>query len=181
VCSADFRPAERYRWIRVFEMVDLISAYWVVLAVVAAIGAATGFWILSSRRHVELPRIEIGQNVTQTLARTGHTAAIDGPRAANLAPLPFPINTGPEIEPDDLLLIKGVGPRLARTLMDMGITNYNQIAAWSDEDIAAVDERLGVFSGRIVRDNWVEQAQLLDAGDIPAFEAKFGAIIGKQL
>jgi predicted flap endonuclease-1-like 5' DNA nuclease len=162
-------------------MIDLISAYWVVLAIVAAIGAATGFWILSSRRHVDLPRIEIGQNATQTLTRTAHPTASDAMPAGDLSPLPFPINTGPDIEPDDLLMIKGVGPRLARTLMEMGITNYDQIAAWSHDDVAAVDARLGVFSGRIMRDNWVEQARLLDAGDIAGFEAKFGAIIGKPL
>jgi predicted flap endonuclease-1-like 5' DNA nuclease len=162
-------------------MIDLISAYWVVLAVVAAIGAATGFWILSSRRHVELPRIEIGQNATQTLARTTHASVASGMTSGDLPPLPFPLNTGPDITPDDLLLIKGVGPRLARTLMEMGITNYAQIAAWSPDDIMAVDARLGVFSGRIMRDNWVEQARLLDAGDIAGFEEKFGAIIGKPL
>jgi predicted flap endonuclease-1-like 5' DNA nuclease len=98
-----------------------------------------------------------------------------------LQPLPFPVNIGTDVEPDDLLRLKGVGPKLARTLMAMGITNYRQIAAWSPENIAAVDARLGVFSGRIVRDNWVEQARLLDAGDIAGFEAKFGKLIGSTL
>jgi predicted flap endonuclease-1-like 5' DNA nuclease len=160
-------------------MIDLISAYWVVLAVVATIGAATGFWILSSRRHVELPRIEIGQNATQTLARTAPSPGAGDLSGSDLPPLPFAINTGPDVVPDNLLMIKGVGPRLARTLMEMGITNYSQIAAWSPDDMAAVDARLGVFSGRIVRDALVEQARLLDAGDIAGFEERFGAIIGK--
>lgn len=160
-------------------MADLISAYWVVLAIVAAIGAATGFWILSSRRHVDLPRIEIGQNTTQTLARSPRRTGAEGTQGGELAPLPFPVNTGTDVVPDDLLMIKGVGPRLARTLMDMGITNYRQIASWSQDDIAAVDVRLGVFAGRIVRDEWVEQAKLLQSGDIASFEAKFGAIVGK--
>ena len=161
-------------------MLDLISAYWVVLAIVAAIGAATGFWILASRRHVELPRIEIGDNATPTLARTGFTATSAEVPGVTFPPLPFPTNIGPEVVPDDLLLIKGVGPRLARTLMQMGITHYAQIAAWSPADIDAVDARLGPFSGRIVQDNWVAQARLLDSGDLDAFEARFGAIIGRQ-
>jgi len=161
------------------DLIDVISSYWIVLAIVAAIGAATGFWILSSRRHVELPRIEIGQNATQTLARTAPAPGTSNLSVSDLPPLPFPVNTGADVAPDDLLMIKGVGPRLARTLMEMGITNYSQIAVWSPDDIAAVDARLGVFSGRIVRDAWVEQARLLDAGDIAGFEAQFGAIIGK--
>jgi predicted flap endonuclease-1-like 5' DNA nuclease len=161
-------------------MTDLIASYWVLFAIVAAIGAAAGLWIFSSRRHVDLPRIEIGQNTTQTLARTSRAACVDSEDVA-LQPLPFPVNIGTDVEPDDLLRLKGVGPKLARTLMAMGITNYRQIAAWSHEDIAAVDARLGVFSGRIVRDNWVEQARLLDAGDVAGFEAKFGKLIGGTL
>ncbi len=161
-------------------MADLIASYWVLLLIVAIIGAATGFWILGSRRHVELPPIEIGQSTTQTLARTARESLSESEDMAK-APLPFAVNMGPDVEPDDLLRLKGVGPKLARTLMDMGITNYRQIAAWSHDDIAAVDARLGVFSGRIVRDSWVEQAQLLEAGDIAGFEAKFGKLLGGAL
>jgi predicted flap endonuclease-1-like 5' DNA nuclease len=161
-------------------MADLIASYWVLFAILAAIGAATGFWVFFSRRHVDLPAIEIGQNTTQTLARTSRVMRVESDDMAR-PPLPFPVNIGPDVEPDDLLRLKGVGPKLARTLMDMGITNYRQIAAWSPEDIAAVDARLGVFSGRIVRDKWVEQARLLDAGDVAGFEAKFGKLIGGTL
>ena len=157
-------------------MIDIIMEYWFVLAIAAAIGAATAFWILSSRRHVELPRIEIGQNATQTLARTS------APRtdfdASGFPPLPFPTNSANDVHPDDLLRIKGVGPKLARMLYDMGITHYSQIAAWSPSDIAAVDARLGPFAGRIERDEWTLQAQYLDARDYDAFEARFGKLIG---
>jgi predicted flap endonuclease-1-like 5' DNA nuclease len=75
---------------------------------------------------------------------------------------------------DDLTRIKGIGPKLNTLLGQLGVTRYDQIAAWSDADIAAIDARLGVFQGRIVRDNWVEQCRLLAAGDIAVYEAKFG-------
>jgi len=161
-------------------MADLIASYWVLFTIVAAIGAAPGFWIFFSRRHVDLPPVEIGQNTTQTLARTSRIAPVESQDTAR-PPLPFPVNIGPDVEPDDLLRLKGVGPKLARVLMDMGITNYCQIAAWSHDDVAAVDARLGIFSGRIVRDNWVEQARLLNARDVAGFEAKFGKLIGGML
>ncbi len=163
-------------------MVDLISSYWVVLAIVAAIGAMTGFWILASRRHVELPRIEIGQTQTQTLARTGARDAGGGASPAiAYPPLPFEVYLDADVHPDDLLRIKGIGPKLARMLMEMGIVYYRQIAVWSATDIAAVDRRLGDFAGRITRDDWMEQARLLDAGDIAAYEMKFGRLIGSHL
>ena len=37
---------------------------------------------------------------------------------------------------------------------------------------------LGTFKGRPSRDNWVEQAKYLAAGDTTGFEAKFGKLDG---
>jgi predicted flap endonuclease-1-like 5' DNA nuclease len=77
-------------------------------------------------------------------------------------------------EGDDLSLIKGVGPKLVTMLRDLGVTRFEQIAAWGESDIERVDAQLGRFAGRIRRDQWVEQAKLLVSGDKDAFEAKFG-------
>lgn len=79
-------------------------------------------------------------------------------------------------EPDNLRQIKGLGPKLNTTLSDLGITRFDQIAAWSADDIAKVDAHLGTFKGRITRDNWVEQAGFLAKGDRAGFEAKFGKL-----
>ena len=63
--------------------------------------------------------------------------------------------------PDDLKLIVGVGPALERMLFQLGITNYRQIARWSERDIDEIDARLAEFPGRIRRDAWVTQAREL--------------------
>jgi predicted flap endonuclease-1-like 5' DNA nuclease len=81
-------------------------------------------------------------------------------------------------EPDDLKRIKGLGPKLATLLASLGVTRFDQIAAWSEADIAEVDRFLGTFQGRIARDNWVEQAAYLARGDEAGFAAKFGALGG---
>lgn len=77
---------------------------------------------------------------------------------------------------DNLLKMKGVGPKLNQLLIDLGVTRYAQIAAWTDADIAAIDAKLGNFKGRPVRDQWVDQAKYLAAGDTAGFEAKYGRI-----
>lgn len=59
---------------------------------------------------------------------------------------------------DDLKVISGVGPALEKTLNEMGVYKYIQIASWTASDIAWVDARLK-FKGRIERDNWVQQAK----------------------
>lgn len=79
-------------------------------------------------------------------------------------------------DPDNLRQIKGVGPKLGTLLTSLGITRFDQIAAWGADEIARVDAHLGTFKGRIVRDNWVEQAGFLAVGDVAGFEAKFGKL-----
>jgi NADH-quinone oxidoreductase subunit E len=65
--------------------------------------------------------------------------------------------------PDDLKAISGIGPKLEQVLNGLGIWTYGQVAAWSPEEIAWVDDMLG-FRGRIGRDDWVGQATKLSAG-----------------
>lgn len=70
---------------------------------------------------------------------------------------------GKPAAPDDLKAISGIGPKLEQVLNGMGVWTYAQIASWTPEQAAAVDDRLG-FAGRIGRDDWVGQAKRL-AGD----------------
>ena len=73
-----------------------------------------------------------------------------------------------EGKPDDLKLLKGVGPKLEQTLNELGFYHYDQIAAWTPEHVAWVDARLK-FKGRIERDGWIEQAAKLAAGEETEF------------
>ena len=86
----------------------------------------------------------------------GPIAGEAGARPAGLA--------APEGEPDDLKRIKGVGPKLEALLHSLGIYHFDQIAAWSPDEIAWVDSNLEGFSGRVTRDDWVGQARILAAG-----------------
>jgi predicted flap endonuclease-1-like 5' DNA nuclease len=79
-------------------------------------------------------------------------------------------------EPDDLMQIKGIGPKLNALLQTLGVTRFDQIAAWGDDDVAEVDQFLENFRGRVTRDAWIAQAAYLAKGDIAGFEAKFGKL-----
>ncbi len=78
--------------------------------------------------------------------------------------------------PDDLLLLKGVGPKLVDALRGHGLTRFDQVASLSSDQVAAIDETLGAFRGRLARDRIVEQADYLARGDRDGFEAKFGKL-----
>lgn len=73
---------------------------------------------------------------------------------------------------DDLKRIKGVGPKLEGLLHDLGFYHFDQIAGWSAEEVAWVDENLEGFKGRVSRDEWVAQAKLLAEGGETAFSKK---------
>lgn len=79
-------------------------------------------------------------------------------------------------EPDDLKLLKGVGPKLATMLNQMGIVRYDQIAKLAPNQVDAIDAQLGAFKGRFQRDRIVEQADYLARGDTDGYEAKFGKL-----
>ena len=66
--------------------------------------------------------------------------------------------------PDDLKLIKGVGPKLEALLHSLGFYHFDQLAQWTAAEIAWVDENLEGFKGRVTRDEWVVQARDLAKG-----------------
>lgn len=65
---------------------------------------------------------------------------------------------------DDLKQIKGVGPALEKLLNELGFFHFDQIAAWSADEVAWVDQNLKGFKGRVSRDNWIAQAKDLAKG-----------------
>jgi NADH-quinone oxidoreductase subunit E len=73
---------------------------------------------------------------------------------------------------DDLKAIKGVGPGLEKLLNEMGVWHYDQIANWSADEIAWVDDNLLRFKGRVSRDKWPEQAKILANGGETEFSKK---------
>lgn len=61
---------------------------------------------------------------------------------------------------DDLKKLTGVGPALEKKLNAAGVTRYEQIADWTEEDVERMDAELN-FKGRIERDDWIGQAKTL--------------------
>ncbi|MEM9750254.1 MAG: 50S ribosomal protein L21 [Pseudomonadota bacterium] len=96
--------------------------------------------------------------------KTTDAKADPAPAVAELEPQRF--ESAPE-GADDLTKIAGVGPKLANLLNELGIYKFEQIAAWTPENVAWVDERL-TFKGRIERDDWISKAAALAAGETGA-------------
>jgi predicted flap endonuclease-1-like 5' DNA nuclease len=80
--------------------------------------------------------------------------------------------------PDNLQLLKGVGPKLAQKLIDQGLIRFEQLAGLTETEVAMLEDKLGPFKGRLTRDRVIEQANYLARGDTDGFEARFGRLGG---
>ncbi len=60
---------------------------------------------------------------------------------------------------DNLQQIKGVGPAIEKTLNELGIFYFNQIAEMSEYEIDRVAQRFKGFRSRIYRQDWIGQAR----------------------
>ena len=165
-----------------FEQTSLI-----VIGVVIVLALLVAWWIM--RRRPARVRAQTDDVLTPGAAPAArNTLLVEAPP---VVPLPASDILGgmgeviaaaamesaaPVGEADDLTRIKGLGPKLASLLRGLGIARFDQIAAWNEGDAARIDAQLGTFQGRIARDNWIEQARYLAAGDVAGFEARFGKV-----
>lgn len=85
-------------------------------------------------------------------------------------------------KPDDLKLVEGIGPKIERILHQAGITTFAQLA---ETEVSRLDQLLVEANLRRLADpgTWPEQAKLLAAGDMEAFnqlaaELKGGRRVG---
>lgn len=73
---------------------------------------------------------------------------------------------------DNLKEIEGIGPALEKLCNELGFYHFDQIANWSQADVAWVDQNMKTFKGRIIRDKWVAQARLIMAEGLDAFRVR---------
>jgi predicted flap endonuclease-1-like 5' DNA nuclease len=169
-------------------MAELVQENVIFLVLALLIGLFVAWWIFAASRRT---RVEIAAKDGEEETVRRNQALIDAPPAAVVPPPPVGLagaGTGevtlapadplsaPSTEGDDLTRIKGLGPKLALQLRELGITRFAQIAGWNEAEVDRIDAQLGRFQGRIRRDDWRSQASLLAAGDTAGYQAKFGKL-----
>ncbi|QYX57688.1 hypothetical protein K1T73_04670 [Roseovarius sp. SCSIO 43702] len=96
----------------------------------------------------------------------------DPPDENTEARKPETLDAPREEGPDDLKRIRGIGPKLEAMCHRLGFYHFDQIASWSDEEVAWVDDNLEGFKGRVTRDDWVAQARHLAEGGETEFSKR---------
>lgn len=75
---------------------------------------------------------------------------------------------------DDLSLIRGIGRSGETRLNELGYFRYRDIAELSDSEAAEIEGKLGADAGSVSRDEWREQAELLDSGKVADHTRRWG-------
>lgn len=163
---------------------EFIQLYWPVFLVALVIGIIVGLRILRPKQNVRLtdsvpvrPHMTHAASAGEGKRITDEAAAAASDVAGHILSAKvheeLPGASGP---PDDLIKLKGVGPKLASILNQRGIARFDQIAKLSPGQIEGLDASLGAFRGRFQRDRIQEQADYLARGDIDGYELKFGKL-----
>ena len=153
---------------------------YVLIAVLVA--AIVGFLLFRPRQRVRLdsdtpvrPHMAHRDSPREQNDIISEAAAAASDVAGELidAPVHPHLSDGPA---DDLQRMKGVGPKFAELLKARGFVRFEQLGALSAEEVDRLDQALGPFRGRLKRDQIVEQAQFLAAGDEDGFQHRFGRL-----
>ena len=108
---------------------------------------------------------EAAKETAKAPAKVAPSKTAEGPRDAPVkAAKPKVLTAARGGKPDDLQQIWGVGPKLAALCNRLGFYHFDQMAAWSEAELAWVDDNLEGFKGRATREKWVAQAKILAAG-----------------
>ena len=160
---------------------EFFEIYWPVLIVGLLAGLIASYLYFRPKQNVRLSdSVPLRPHMNLQSSHEGRGVADEAAAAASdfagsiigaKVHAELPAASGP---PDDLIKLKGVGPKLAAILVERGIRRFDQIAKLSPDQVEVLDQSLGAFRGRFERDRIVEQADYLARGDIDGYQAKFG-------
>ncbi|WP_417319524.1 hypothetical protein [Erythrobacter aureus] len=157
-------------------MSELLQIYWPLIVAALVLGVAIAWYVFNASRKTRVTGTSRDVLDEGAAPAERNKALIDSAPAATRMQPAVGAAIQPDASGDDLTRIKGLGPKLAATLRDLGVTTFAQIAAWDEAGIDRIDSQLGRFQGRIRRDDWVGQAQLLAQGDDAGFAERYGKL-----
>lgn len=152
-------PAGLDRAVKPFALpLGLASPMWMAYGAAASVGAT--WWWMSRMTRFVAPQFAI----LSTPAAPPAPVVAEPVAAVSEAPLAAAAAVvEPLLEmPDELTLLRGVGPRVADALVARGIITFAQLAAWTEDEMAAFDTELKLL-GRSKRYDFIGQAREMAA------------------
>lgn len=163
---------------------DFVRENWLLILIAAVIVLIVAYLLLRPRQRVQLTGCDAPVRPHMQAPASKPDRGIAAEAAAAVGDVSGQIIGAPVHEnlpgasgpPDDLTMLKGVGPKFAALLNDLGIRRFDQLARLSEGDLDRLDQHLGAFRGRLQRDQVPLQADYLARGDQDGFEQRFGKL-----
>jgi predicted flap endonuclease-1-like 5' DNA nuclease len=170
---SDLKTARQRAETALYAPLGMMSPLWIAFGAAASAGAA--FWLMSrwaKPLNVEAVMAPVsGAAMADVLPRApahddarSEAAALSTVETSPIEPIVEALAAIESHIADDLTKLAGVGPKIAKALADRGVERFEQLAAWTQHDLAAFDAALGL-RGRAVRADFVAQAQRLAASE----------------
>ncbi|MBV9842087.1 MAG: hypothetical protein JOY99_11280 [Sphingomonadaceae bacterium] len=161
-------------------MMGFTTNQWAVLGLVLVLGWLLGLLSRSGGAKWRAEAIEERKRREAAEARIAGTNARIAELERQTASQPIVAGTAGGIGAaaagtrDDLSLIKGVGRAGETRLNELGYFRYRDIAELSDNEAATLEGKLGAEPGTIGREEWRDQAELLDSGKTTEHSKRWG-------
>jgi predicted flap endonuclease-1-like 5' DNA nuclease len=137
-----------------YAPLGMMSPLWFAFGAAASAGAA--FWLMSRwAKPVNIEAAMASVDTTAVQVTSTHSPVAD-PVVGSLVEME-------SVMADDLTKLAGVGPKIAQALAERGVERFEDLAAWTQDDLAAFDAALDL-RGRAIRADFVTQARRLAAG-----------------
>jgi predicted flap endonuclease-1-like 5' DNA nuclease len=165
------------------------AGLWLDVSLLLVVAYFAGCWLgawFKSRSHepaVQFAPAPVRPAPVPVAAPAPVSAPVPAPAPVALAsPAPLPASLALTVQPsgmpkprggqaDDLKRVRGIGRQNEGRLHALGIWHFDQIAAWTEKEIAWVEGFLA-FPGRIQREDWVGQAAILATGGQTEFSER---------
>jgi predicted flap endonuclease-1-like 5' DNA nuclease len=151
-----------------YAPIGMMSPLWLLFGAAASAGAA--FWLMTRLvRPVNVeammapPKESMIPVTPMVEAAKGDVPVEATAQVAAEEPATPPIDEALEAAEradDDLTRLIGVGPKIAKALAERGVVRFEQLAAWSEQELMAFDAALDL-RGKAIRAGFVEQARKL--------------------
>jgi predicted flap endonuclease-1-like 5' DNA nuclease len=160
--------------IAILKLLPERTGFWLdlgtMLLILYVVGCLLGAYLRSGFSGLNKPT-KMAAAASMAVTQPAPAMASDSGETAKPAGLAAPRGGG---KADDLKRIKGIGKQNEGRLHGLGIWHFDQIAAWTDEEVRWVGHFLA-FPGRIEREEWVAQAKVLAEGGETAFSKRADA------
>lgn len=127
---------------------------------------------VATKKAVTTKKTVAKKAVPKKAVTAKNTAATPSPRKIAVKKAPEAKKAAPKkvankASGDDLTKLSGIGPSMAKTLGELGITSYKKLAAMDDDILRDMLEASGarLNNNKEAMDSWNEQATLADKGD----------------